>query len=62
MDHFEKDLQMTRRIAEEAAARGGRAYFVGGYVRDHLAGRENKDIDVELHGLTPSQAENPLPF
>ena len=57
MDHFEKDLQMTRRIAEEAAARGGRAYFVGGYVRDHLAGRENKDIDVELHGLTPSQAE-----
>ena len=57
MDHFEKDLQMTRKIAQLAAEQGGRAYFVGGYVRDHLAGRENKDIDVEIHGLTPQQAE-----
>lgn len=60
MDHFEKDMQMTRRIAELAAEQGGRAYFVGGYVRDHLAGRENKDIDVEIHGLTPRQAESLL--
>lgn len=57
MDHFEKDLQMTRQIARLAAEQGGRAYFVGGYVRDHLAGRDNKDIDVEIHGLTPKQAE-----
>jgi len=60
MDHFEKDLRMTRQIAQLAAEQGGRAYFVGGCVRDHLAGRENKDIDVEIHGLTPSQTENLL--
>ena len=34
MDHFEKDLRMTRQIAQLAAEQGGRAYFVGGCVRD----------------------------
>ena len=57
MDHFERDLNMARQIARLAAEQGGSAYFVGGYVRDRLQHRENKDIDMEIHGLTPQQAE-----
>ncbi len=60
MDHFERDRNMARQIAQLAAEQGGRAYFVGGYVRDGLLRRENKDIDMELHGLTPQQAESLL--
>ena len=50
---FERDLEMARRIAEQAAERGGRSFYVGGFVRDRLMGRENKDIDMEIHGLAP---------
>lgn len=53
MDHSEKDLQMAREIALQAARQGGRTYFVGGFVRDALLGRENKDVDIEVHGITP---------
>ena len=42
-----RELQIARRLAEAVAGEGGRAYFVGGYVRDQLMGRETKDIDVE---------------
>ena len=44
---------MARRIAEAVAEKGGRAYYVGGYVRDTLLRIENKDIDMEVHGITP---------
>ena len=47
----ENDLTVARRIAEAAAAEGGRVYFVGGFVRDRLLGRDNKDIDIEVHGI-----------
>ncbi len=57
METYTKDQAMARQIAQLAADRGGRAYYVGGYVRDRLLGRENKDIDMEIHGLTPGQAE-----
>ncbi len=60
MDHFERDLNMARQIAGLAAEQGGRAYFVGGFVRDGLLQRENKDIDMEIHGLTPQQTESLL--
>lgn len=49
----EKDRQMARQIAERVAAAGGRTYFVGGFVRDQLLNRENKDIDLEVHGISP---------
>ena len=45
------DLEAARLIAEKAAAYGGKVYFVGGFVRDGILGRENKDIDIEIHGL-----------
>ena len=52
MNGFEKDMEMARRIASEVRALGGTAYFVGGYVRDRLLGIENKDIDIEVHGIS----------
>lgn len=60
MADFEKDLDIARKIAEEAALIGGRAYFVGGYVRDALMCKENKDIDIEIHGVSPAELENLL--
>lgn len=52
-----KDLEMAHRLAQAVAQTGGRAYFVGGFVRDRLMGQESKDVDVEVHGLTPDQLE-----
>lgn len=49
------DTELAKKIAEEAAKAGGRAYYVGGYVRDRLMGIESKDIDIEVHGVTPQK-------
>ena len=57
MGDRERDLALAKRLAVLAERQGGRAYFVGGYVRDALLQRENKDIDIEVHGLTPAQLE-----
>lgn len=43
---------MAARIAAAVAEAGGRTYYVGGCVRDQLMGMENKDIDIEVHGVT----------
>jgi len=42
-------------IAEKVAMEGGRAFYVGGLVRDHILGWENKDVDIEIHGITPEK-------
>ncbi len=55
MEHFEKDMEMAERIALAVKERGGRAYYVGGYVRDRLLQIENKDIDIEVHGVAPRE-------
>lgn len=55
-----KNLDMARRLAAEVRQAGGNAYFVGGFVRDTVMGRENKDIDIEIHGLTPRALEEIL--
>lgn len=57
---FEENLQMAHRLANEVSHLGGRAYFVGGHVRDHLLGKINTDLDIEFHGVTPSQLETIL--
>ena len=49
------DLEMARAIAARVRDAGGTAYFVGGYVRDLLLGIENKDIDIEVHGISPEK-------
>ncbi len=60
MHTFEEARQITLRIAQAASTRGGRAYYVGGYVRDRLRGQENTDLDIEVHGITPAQLEEIL--
>lgn len=55
MNDFAQDLALSRRIAEAIAAAGGRAYYVGGFVRDGLMGVECKDIDIEVYGLPPAR-------
>ena len=48
----DRNAAMARRIAAAVAQAGGRTYYVGGCVRDLLLGLENKDIDIEVHGVT----------
>ena len=59
MQHLD-DLNMAQEIARRVADRGGRSYFVGGYVRDALIHNENKDIDMEVHGISVSCLEEIL--
>ena len=56
----ERNLDMAKKIAVKISENGGQAYFVGGYVRDKLRGMENKDIDIEVHGITPQALEKIL--
>ena len=44
-------LDVARRVAEAAAAAGGHALIVGGWVRDRLRGTPSKDIDIEVFGV-----------
>ena len=60
MEEMDKDRSLARELAERCAAVGGRVYYVGGCVRDELMGIESKDIDVEVHGLSPDQLEDIL--
>ena len=54
------DLKVTKKIAELVSAKGGRVYFVGGYVRDKILGIPNKDIDIEVHGIEPMDLQDIL--
>ncbi len=53
-------LSLATNIALDVEAKGGRAYFVGGYVRDKILGLENKDIDIEIHNIDPAVLEEIL--
>ncbi len=44
-------LETARLIAERVREAGGRALVVGGWVRDQLLNRVNKDVDIEVYGL-----------
>ena len=54
------DLEMARKIAVAVEEKGGKAYFVGGYVRDLIRGNPGKDVDIEIHGVTPDTLKNIL--
>lgn len=54
------DLEMARRVADAVQQAGGRVYYVGGFVRDRLLGREIKDIDIEVHGVSVHTLEEIL--
>ncbi len=55
-----KDTDTAEKIAYAVSQRGGRAYYVGGYVRDFILEIPNKDIDIEVHGLAPAVLEEIL--
>lgn len=46
-------LELARAVAHAVSRRGGRAYLVGGAVRDRLLGREAKDADLEVYRVPP---------
>ncbi len=60
MEIMEQSRAAARRIAVLAAEKGGRAYFVGGCVRDRLLERAPSDIDIEVHGMGDKQLERLL--
>ena len=53
----DKNIDMARRVAGAVAQAGGRVYYVGGFVRDRLLGRDNKDVDIEVHGISVAALE-----
>lgn len=50
----------VQHFAEVVHQQGGVAYIAGGFVRDMLLNRPCKDIDLEIHGLSPSELERIL--
>ena len=60
MHDTKQDLNMAKELAARVHERGGRVWLVGGCVRDGLMGREMKDIDVEVHGVSAPVLEEIL--
>jgi len=60
MNDYLQDLQLSRELAAAVAGAGGRAYYVGGIVRDGLMGVECKDIDIEVYGIAPARLREVL--
>lgn len=54
------DAELARHVAQRAEKLGGCVYYVGGCVRDKLLGCENKDIDIEVHGISSTALEEIL--
>ena len=48
-------LQLAKDVAHAVRDRGGRAFVVGGYVRDRLLGRSSDEIDVEVFGVPEAE-------
>lgn len=42
-------------IARTVSQAGGRAFVVGGWVRDRLRGEDSKDIDIEVFGIAAAE-------
>ena len=40
------------KLVDELIKKGARTFYVGGCVRDELLGKENKDIDIEIHNIS----------
>ena len=53
-------FQKVREVARVCQSRGGRAFVVGGWVRDALLGLSPKDADVEVYGLQPDDLRRAL--
>ncbi|MCQ2386907.1 MAG: hypothetical protein MJ066_00430 [Clostridia bacterium] len=51
---------MIKEIANLIKENGGRAYFVGGFVRDFLLNKKSADIDIEVFGISKEKLESIL--
>ena len=51
---------VEKKIAEYVEREGGTTYYVGGFVRDRILGIDNKDVDIEVHGLSPDKLKEIL--
>lgn len=56
----DRSIGMAVEIAKRVAACGGATFYIGGCVRDKLREKENKDVDIEVHGVEPRQLEEIL--
>ena len=45
-------MNIEQLIAQKVDKKGGKTYYVGGYVRDLFLNKKNKDIDIEVHGIS----------
>ncbi len=61
---MKKNIEMARRLAEEVDKIGGRAYYVGGFVRDDImdvvSSDASIDIDIEVHGVSKDALQSIL--
>ena len=55
MNKLDKDI--IEKLAYRVAELGGRAYMVGGAVRDEIMKRPIKDVDIEVHGISEAVLE-----
>ena len=55
-----RESEACRWISSAVKEAGGRAYLVGGCVRDALLGIAPKDVDMEIYGLEPERIESIL--
>lgn len=55
-----RDKCMARDIAKRVDKQGGRTFYVGGYVRDEILHKSSKDVDIEVHGVTPDELKGIL--
>ena len=53
-------MTIFERLALKVENAGGRAFYVGGCVRDKALGCQNKDIDIEVHGISEEELEKIL--
>lgn len=49
------EVEFAIKIAQAVREAGGRALFIGGWVRDQLQGHPSQDIDLEVYGLSAEQ-------
>lgn len=60
LDDGQRASAVVLRVARRIRAAGGRAFVVGGYVRDQLLGLCSKDLDIEVFGIEADQLQNLL--
>lgn len=56
----DRNVSCMMKIVHAVSSAGGKAYVVGGFVRDAIIGKENKDIDFEIHGIDAATIEKIL--